>query len=357
MNRNAGIPGRLLFIFLIAFVFVIISGCGTKAILPTYMQPELLYLKEEPYKKLYVEVDIVEGTEVPDAWLDTLKEFLEQNCDKPDGIKIVRDKPVPLDEIKDMPIGPASVFCINGPDPDFDPQCAYLHVFFYNYQGTLKKAGINAHVISSCPNTIFFPTYKFFRKNIASCALQHEAGHVLGLSKELSHSDGAHCKNNNCLMNPSPGLLSELGVFFGIPIKKSLCYDCLNDLANYKSETADPNLTFEGPFLMRKEDGYSVVSLPYCAFIIPQFLEEKFLWPELLESIKSNSRKYDYEQYNKQKNQFWLRGTFTSDNEDNSLVYMDMLRESFTKAAKDPDPMVRDLAVAELKELEQTQQE
>ena len=88
MNRNAGIPGRILLIFLMTLAFVIISGCGTKAILPTYMQPELLYLKEEPYKKLYVEVDIVEGTEVPDAWLDTLKEFLSTHCSKPDGIEI-----------------------------------------------------------------------------------------------------------------------------------------------------------------------------------------------------------------------------------------------------------------------------
>ena len=102
-----------------------VSGCGPKSgKLPTYMQPELLYLNDQPYSRLYVEVDSVEGVEVPEQLLDDLRAFLSKHCSKPDGIEIVRDKPIPLSEIKDVPMGPASVLYLDGPDPNSSSQLA-----------------------------------------------------------------------------------------------------------------------------------------------------------------------------------------------------------------------------------------
>ena len=42
-----------------------LDGCGRSQAYPTYMNPGLLYLKDQPYRKLYVEVDMVEGADVP----------------------------------------------------------------------------------------------------------------------------------------------------------------------------------------------------------------------------------------------------------------------------------------------------
>jgi hypothetical protein len=118
MTQKIGHVKKLLLTILTLPTFLIIPGCGPKATFPKYMQPELLYLKNQPYSQIYVEVDSVEGVEVPDEWLNVLKEFLAKHCSKPDGIKIVRDEPIPFDEIKDMPIGPASIFYTDGPDPN-----------------------------------------------------------------------------------------------------------------------------------------------------------------------------------------------------------------------------------------------
>lgn len=41
------------------------GGCASGPAYPQYMRPGLLYLKDQPYRRLYVEVDMVEGAEVP----------------------------------------------------------------------------------------------------------------------------------------------------------------------------------------------------------------------------------------------------------------------------------------------------
>jgi hypothetical protein len=234
---------------IVAVVLIwIVSGCGSKsAKLPTYIRPELLYLNEQPYSRLYIEVDTVEGVEVPEKWLDTLEEFLSTHCSKPDGIEIVRDEPIPFDDIKDMPIGPASILCLDGPDPNSGPQPAYLHVFFYDKDKIFKKTRKEPHVISICPSTIFYNVDCGYRLDkMIKLTLPHEAGHVLGLCKNTTHGDGAHCMNKKCLMRPGPDRLPSLGLLlFGLPLKSDLCNDCLSDLEEYKSESADPNITSE----------------------------------------------------------------------------------------------------------------
>lgn len=344
-------------IAILAFVWII-SGCGSKsAKLPTYMRPELLYLSDRPYSRLYVEVDKVEGVEVPDQWLDTLEEFLSTHCSKPDGIRIVRDKPIPFEDIKDLPIGPASILCLDGPDPNSGLQPAYLHLFFYAKDKIFKKTTKSPHVPFPCPSAIFYNVdYGYRLDKMIKLTLPHEAGHVLGLCKNTEHSEGAHCTNKECLMRQSPDSLPSLALLlFGIPFRSDLCDDCLSDLEAYKSESANPNLTFDGPFLIRREDGYSVASLPYSDVLIPAALDDEFDWQKMLAKLKETIKETDLCEY-------WKKGAYrlwglcrrddTEATQESVIDYLDVL----TRATGDPSPLVKRAALAELKRLKQAQE-
>jgi hypothetical protein len=358
MALKAGNLKRLQLTIIVVILTWIVSGCAPKsAKLPTYMRPELLYLNEQPYSRLYIEVDTVEGVEVPDRWLDTLKEFLSTHCSKPDGIEIVRDEPIPFDDIKDMPIGPASILCLDGPDPNSGSQPAYLHVFFYDKDKIFKKATDRPYVAYACPCTIFFNTdyLKHRKKQWVPHALSHEAGHILGLCKNKSHGDGSHCKRNNCLMNTTPGLLSEFGLLFGISIKKQLCNDCLSDIETYKSEDADPNLVFKGPFLIRREEGYSVASAPYFNILIPSFLEDNFGWQQTLMFQKEVIKKTDFGQFSKKKGMVRSNGLYIPKSKEDSQPDMKACLGSLIKATKDPNPEISHFAATELEKIKQRQ--
>ena len=336
----------------------IVSGCGSKsAKLPAYMRPELLYLKERPYSRLYVEVDTVEGVEVPEKWLDTLKGFLSTHCSKPDGIEIIRDEPVPFDDIKDMPIGPASILCMDGPDPNSGPQPAYLHVFFYAKDKIFKKTKENPYVYSLCPSNIFYNVdYGYRLDKMIKLTLPHEAGHLLGLCKNTTHGDGAHCTNKKCLMRPGPDSLPSLGLLlFGLPLKSDLCDNCLSDLEAYKSESPDPNLTFDGPFLIRREGKYSVASVPYFNILFPSFLDKNFDWQKILSFQKESIRKTDFGQYWKKKGMFSCNGLYIPESKDGSNSDMNLCMDILTKATKDPNPEIRDFAAQKLNKLKQEQ--
>lgn len=338
----------------------VISGCGSQpAELPTYMRPDLLYLGHQPYGRLYVEVDAVEGVEVPDQWLEDLRAFLSTHCSKPDGIEIVRDKPVPLKNIKDMPIGPASILCLDGPDPNSGPQPAYLHVFFYDTDKVFKRMSKSPHIEKDCPCTIFFNIdyIPMWHNKWVKHVLSHEAGHILGLCRNALHGDGAHCKNHGCLMNQQPDLLSQLGVLVGIPLKIKLCKNCQSDLEKYKTEDADPNLAFQGPFLVRREEGYSVASLTHCHFLIPEPIEEKVDWKkDLLLSITEYIKARNYNEKEYARNvipHIW--GIYRPNGKDESHQIATEDLDILKKATKDPCPFIRSNSIAELEKLEQEQ--
>jgi hypothetical protein len=91
-------------------------------------------------------------------------------------------------------------------------------------------------------------------------------------------------------MYRSPGLLPTFGLLLGSRIEKHLCTDCQRDLETWKSADVDPRLAFKGPFLIRREEDYSVVSLPYCEFMIPTHVEGTLDWKELLAFLKDTIR-------------------------------------------------------------------
>ena len=340
------------------------AGCGSKsAKLPTYMRPELLYLSDRPYSRLYVEVDTVEGVEAPDQWLDELKAFLGKYCSKPDGIEVVRDPPVPISEVKGMPIGAASILCLDGPDPEGGSQPAYLHVLFYDRNIGLKaETKTPPHVVGYCPSGILFDVsyFRISKGKAEEFALKHELGHVLGLCKNPEHGDGSHCKNQGCLMYKSPGLLPSFVLLLGSRVEKQLCAYCQRDLEIWKSPDVDPKLSFKGPFLIRREDGYSVVSLPYYDVIVSTNVES-IDWTEFLsitkDRMRERGRAVSIEDQKSRRRRWYFKGYWmdppTKDASSESVT--DDVIVLLRKAADDPSPLIKNFALGRLKELEQEQ--
>ncbi|MEN6425747.1 MAG: hypothetical protein ABFE13_10310 [Phycisphaerales bacterium] len=117
----------------IVLAALLAGGCGIRsAPMPTYMRPDLLYLTDQTCTRLYVEVDVMEGIEIPQKWIDELEAFLARYCSKPNGITIVRDKPVPASALVDLPMDLVANMCTDGPPADQNDQPAYLHVVFYD---------------------------------------------------------------------------------------------------------------------------------------------------------------------------------------------------------------------------------
>jgi hypothetical protein len=246
----------------------LLGGCGApndrSGPLPTWQEPELLYLQAQPYSKLYVEIDTVEGVDVDEGALAAFREFLREHCDKPGGTEFVQGKPIPLDEAQRMHLHFVALTQMNGPQqgPD-DARTAYLYVLIYDSE----RMGLETsrpHVSARYPCAIYFNTAfdRAFSKQTASRLFQHEAGHVLGLCKNKSHANGAHCTNKSCLMGTVTVSISRW--LFGIPPRKQeLCQDCLRDLALARQAGPHQRMSFRGPALVRQEKGYLVASLPF----------------------------------------------------------------------------------------------
>lgn len=343
-------------LYRIAVVLIawIVSGCVPQIpSFPTYMQPELLYLNDPPYSRLYVEVDTIEGVEVPDQWLDELKAYLETYCSKPDGVEIVRHTPVLVSKVKGMPIGAVNILCTDGPPPGDESQPAYLHILFYDDNiGMITERG-GPRVMTYCPTGIFF-NVTVFRSHVGvreDQVLKHELGHVLGLCENPEHCDEAHCQHRECLMFSHSGFLPEFGLLHGSGVDNLLCADCRKDLETLQSKDPDPKLSFKGPFLIRREDGYSVASLPSCDTIIPGDVE--FDWRELLFYLKKETREglddivEKIEKARKRRNYivWYLRAHWIDSQDKKEEITL------LTKAVDDPNPSIKRYAINMIKQL------
>jgi len=278
----------------IVFAALLAGGCGIRsAPMPTYMRPDLLYLTDQTYTRLYVEVDVMEGIEIPQEWIDELEAFLARYCSKPDGITIVRDRPVPESALVDLPMDLVAVMCTDGPPTDETDQPAYLHVVFYDSNKWSHQKSLPPHIVPMCPTAILCDMDRYFRsfKESAGTLLRHEAGHVLGLCRNREHGDGTHCRNHGCLMERTPAFESQIMMQFGMPWKGKLCGDCERDLENARSQSSPNNLSFAGPFLVRHEDEYDVVRLPRADALLIAMTDEvchaKMLLEKMKERIKS----------------------------------------------------------------------
>jgi hypothetical protein len=122
MNPNLRVPARTVCGIASLLSLAATWGCAPKS--PpflTCMRPERLYLRDQPCPRVYVAVDRMEGVRLPEHWADELKAFFEKYCLRPQGVDVVLDAPIRADDYQGLPIGLASVLCIDGPPADDQP--------------------------------------------------------------------------------------------------------------------------------------------------------------------------------------------------------------------------------------------
>jgi hypothetical protein len=258
-----------------------------------WTHPELLYLQNEPYARLYVEIDRMEGVNLSEHLVDELKAFLGKYCLKRDGIEVVLDTPIPMSEFEGIGLNSASILCIDGPIADGRPQPAYLHLFVYDGKTMFKRTMRNPRVVSTGPSSIFW-NVDFARSWPDATkidTLRHELGHVLGLCRNTAHGDGSHCRKYGCLMHWMPDWASQLGGAVHLYSREHhLCDDCEQDLALARQGPPDDTLLFAGPFLVRTAEGYCVASLPFYDTIIGTPTPTGFDWKKALRQAKMSIR-------------------------------------------------------------------
>lgn len=231
---------------------------GTIALL----KPSAMYLGPEPYRKICVEMDAVEGAEPQNNAVNALVEFLHTYSKKP--VTVVRKKPIRRAAAEG--IRPALLALQNmegtcsasGHEPS-----AYIYVLFYRGSGPRKlwKPAVGAYVRGDYPCAIFVDMSVFRPRGewMLPNALKHEAGHILGLCGNPAHGDGEHCRNKNCLMHKG---MSRFKTLLRLS-PTDLCGECKRDLLEMRESGAlSRDMEFKGPILVRKERGYYVGMLP-----------------------------------------------------------------------------------------------
>ncbi|GAF76800.1 unnamed protein product, partial [marine sediment metagenome] len=329
-------------IYMLIFVQI---GCGgyrspQSTPLPTYCQPELPLLLSQPYSRLYVEVDTIEGVEIPEGILGELKEFLSKYCDKPGGIEIVRNDTIQKSEYKDRSAEIIANLFIDGPPHDAnDTQTAYMYALFYDSSKMGKQRNVKTPHVNFPYSCVIYYDIDFLRlvkDRVARNFLLHEAGHVLGLCKNTAHGDGGHCANKGCIM-------SAIGVsvtksILGLPMKKlDLCADCQKDIETAQASNPATKMSFNGPFLVRQEQGYWVASLPV-SDVVSFSGTDTFDWQEALAKLKKGVR--DNEQ-SLQKYSRSRLNSFTPYDTGDSPEEIDKAIAKLARAKKDPNVSVR----------------
>ena len=290
-EMSAKIACKILFLLSVT----VLSGCASEpSPPPAFVHPEPLYAQDQPYARLYVEIDRMQGASFPDYLAEELKAFLGKYCLKPDGIEVALDPPMPAGEFEGVGLSAASILCTDGPVTDRQAQPAYLHVFVYDGSTTFKGAMRPCRAVSTGPWGIFWNVdyARSFSRPMKVDMLRHELGHVLGLCQNTPHGDGAHCRKYGCLMHWMPDWASQVGgmthVFFR---EHALCEDCERDLALARQAPPDDALSFVGPFLIRRMDGYSVASLLADDIIIAAPTPDGFDWRKALHQSKAGIRR------------------------------------------------------------------
>ncbi len=173
----------------------------------------------EPYSKLILEVDYIEGFAPSDIDADMVA-HLSKVVDKPDGIQIVRDQAIAspsadhiwtFEEIKTLFAAQNSL--------ELNANETKIHVIFVDggYTGDTAESSIlglawgtnvvmfEQNLLNSCAKPILNGRLCGFTEQ---AILLHEIGHVIGLVNNgapltADHQDpdhGHHCSNPDCLM-------------------------------------------------------------------------------------------------------------------------------------------------------------
>lgn len=252
-------------------------GCSTNDLSSTeaaaasaYWKPHLLLTADNNYRKLHVEIDVVEGIKLEDSDLAAMKQLLQTHCRKPGGIKIVRDDVIPRSEAKENLARGLAMKHLDGPP---DGQTAFLYLLLYDSSLSPDKKAKPVYLLSPYPGVILIDEHVFtdwaYRKSgFHRIALLHETAHAMGLTREAHHSDGLHCTNKDCYMNAEIKVsISKLLVGNESISQKTMCTDCRNDLSAYQRSPSASNLRYHGPWFVRSEKSYHVLTLPNAVYV------------------------------------------------------------------------------------------
>jgi hypothetical protein len=244
-------------------------------------QPYALYLRASPHRRLYVEVDAVEGCVPTDADLAALQKFLAECCDKPDGVEVVRSDVIPRKAARGISAEALARKYLNGAPESQDPSPAFLHVLCYDnplsFAPVVWETGHpafrqwvaeaerypnpNPRVIAFLPTMILMNMRCATRDGVADL-LRHEAGHVLGLGNRPVGAKYAHCLESSCLMYSTfPDAFARLFLSKESLGPRKLCPQCLAQLTPAGKPAPVPGMRFVGPVLVREEAGYHVLGL------------------------------------------------------------------------------------------------
>ena len=336
---------RLLTAWMLAAATAVLnSGCASLRAPDTrslaadtdFWQPHLLLSAPEPYPSLYVEIDAVEGSAPDPRTVEDLRAFLERLVRKPGGVRAALDDVIPLDAARGRSSRSLALEYIDGPP---DPDHALIYLFFYDSRRLPDRKSAPATTLLPYPVSVFIDTaYTFMDTTQAGnsgrgpgefgrLALFHEAGHVLGLCRGASHSDGLHCTREDCLMSPKLAFDVSRFVTLRDPWRqRDLCPDCRAELQAHTAARPAANLRFLGPYVVRSEPGYHVLALPGFVYVQVGALED--LDRERLHSLRRNAARTNQRG----------RVTYAS-----SIIDRDEAPSVLPALMRDPFKLVRDL--------------
>lgn len=262
--------GALLIVGLFAGCRGIRPSSHAAAEASAYWQPHRLLLSDARHRRLFVEIDAVAGTEPSPEDVAALKGFLSRHCRKPDGVSVVIDDVISREAARGKLSRLLALEHMDGPA---DPDSACLYLLFFDSKIAPDRKSQPVCLLTPYPGAILVD-HRYVRARIKrqrvfrTRVLLHETGHALGLCREATHSDGLHCTNEGCLMNPSL-YLSMLRLFFGGDVvrQKEFCPDCLEDLATEQQHPPAENLGYHGPWFVRSETGYHVLTRPNMVYV------------------------------------------------------------------------------------------
>lgn len=206
------------------------------------------FLAATNFNELVVEISYMDGYEPNQASLDNLKEFMQARLHKPSGISFVKRSISPEGQ-NQYSIGDIIEIEEKRRKEFPEDEKLALHILFLDGgytedQGNSKVLGVQYNPTSLA---IFQRTIKEFsggigqpsQTTLGTTVLMHELGHILGLVNNgtnmvNNHQDtahGAHCDDNNCLMNFSVETSDFIANLSGGNIP-NLDDECIADLQN-----------------------------------------------------------------------------------------------------------------------------
>lgn len=205
------------------------------------------FLSNNDYKKLTIEVQYMAGYKPSQSTLSNLTSFLNNRLNKSDGIYIV-EKEIPAKNR-----GTYSIADIENIETEYRSEftnkkeiAAYFLFLDGEYSGNSGNGKVLGVAYYNTSMAIFEKTILDLsggfgqpsQAKLETTVVNHEFGHILGLvntgaSIQTNHQDvshGAHCDNDNCLMNWVAETGGVVGNLLGSSPIPELDQNCINDL-------------------------------------------------------------------------------------------------------------------------------